>query len=85
MKNIIKWAKPVIQAIISALLLGLLITCGLLPAKYLGIAAVVVLLLLLITVLSSRSDNERQDPLEPFWRLRSAWYLPLAPSICIWS
>lgn len=57
LKNIIKWAKPVIQAIISALLLGLLITCGLLPAKYLGIAAVVVLLLLLITVLSSRSDN----------------------------
>ena len=45
--------QPVIQAIISALLLGLLVTCGLLPAKYLGIAAVVMLLLLLITVLSS--------------------------------
>ena len=57
MKNVIKWAKPVIQAIISALLLGLLISCRLLPVKYLGIASIMVVLLLLITIITSKSGN----------------------------
>ena len=57
MNNIIKWAKPVIQAVISALLLYMLISCGLLPAKYLGIAIGAVIGLLLITYITSRSDS----------------------------
>ena len=57
MNNIIKWAKPVIQTVISALLLYMLISCGLLPAKYLGIAIGAVIGLLLITYITSRSDS----------------------------
>ena len=32
-----KWARPAVQAVISVLLLYMLISCGLLPAKYLGL------------------------------------------------
>ena len=47
-----KWARPAVQAVISVLLLYMLISCGLLPAKYLGIIVAVVVLLLAITFLS---------------------------------
>ena len=47
-----KWARPAVQAVIS-----MLISCGLLPAKYLGIIVAVVVLLLAITFLFSRSKN----------------------------
>ena len=57
LKNVIKWATPVIQAIISVLLLGLMIISGLLPVKYLGIVSIIVILLLLITILTSRSRS----------------------------
>lgn len=52
-----KWARPAVQAVISVLLLYMLISCGLLPAKYLGIIVAVVVLLLAITFLFSRSKN----------------------------
>ena len=42
MKNILKWAQPIIQAAISLLLLVLLVSSGFLPMKYLGIAVVLV-------------------------------------------
>lgn len=57
MKKIIKWAEPVIQTVISVLLLALMVASGLLPVKYLGIAVVLVLLLLALTFLSARSKN----------------------------
>ena len=57
MKNIIKWGEPIIQTVISVLLLALLISSGLLPGKYLGIAVVIVLLLLALTFLTARSRN----------------------------
>ena len=57
MKNILKWAQPIIQAAISLLLLVLLVSSGFLPMKYLGIALVLVLLLLLISFLTARSDR----------------------------
>ena len=57
MKNILKWAQPIIQAAISLLLLVLLVSSGFLPMKYLGIAVVLVLLFLLISFLTARSDR----------------------------
>ena len=57
MKNILKWAQPIIQAAISLLLLVLLVSSGFLPMKYLGIAVVLVLLFLLISFLKARSDR----------------------------
>lgn len=57
MKNILKWAQPIIQAAISLLLLVLLVSSGFLPMKYLGIAIVLVLLFLLISFLTARSDR----------------------------
>ena len=52
-----KWARPAVQAVISVLLLYMLISCGLLPAKYLGIAVAAVVVLFLITFLFSRSES----------------------------
>lgn len=57
MKNIFRWAVPAVQAVVSAVLLYLLLTCGMIPVKYLGIASAVLVLLLLITIWFSGSDN----------------------------
>ena len=54
MKDFMKWARPAVQAVISVLLLYMLISCGLLPAKYLGIAVAAVVVLFLIS-----SDSEQ--------------------------
>lgn len=51
MERVLRWAMPIVQAAISAALLFILITSGLLPGKYLGIVAAAVVVALLITVL----------------------------------
>ena len=48
---------PIVQAAISAALLFILITSGLLPGKYLGIVAAAVVVALLITVLFACAKN----------------------------
>ena len=57
MKFITKWAMPIIQTVISAALLFIVISSGLLPGKYLGIATAVIAALLLITFLFARSKS----------------------------
>lgn len=57
LKNLLKWGQPIIQAIVSLLMLFLLVSSGLLPVKYLGIAVVLVLLFLLISFLTAKSEN----------------------------
>ena len=57
MKNIFRWAVPAVQAVVSAVLLYLLLTCGMIPAKYLGLAGAVLVLLLLINIWFSGSEN----------------------------
>ena len=51
MERVLRWAMPVVQAAVSAALMFILITSGLLPEKYLGIVAAAVVVALLITVL----------------------------------
>lgn len=57
MKFITTWAMPIIQTVVSAALLFIVISSGLLPGKFLGIAAAVIALLLLITILFARSKS----------------------------
>ena len=57
LKNLQKWGQPLIQAIVSLLMLFLLVSSGFLPMKYLGIAVVLVLLFLLISFLTARSES----------------------------
>ena len=57
MKLKLRWAMPAVQAVISAVLLGMLASSKLLPGKYMAIAAAAVLLLLALTLLLARSRN----------------------------
>ena len=57
MKFITTWAMPIIQTVVSAALLFIVISSGLLPGKFLGIAVAVIALLLLITILFARSKS----------------------------
>ena len=57
MEKLIKWILPAIQAVISAALMIMLVTSGLLPGKYMGIAAGVIVLMLIITVLFACAGN----------------------------
>ena len=57
MKSVTKWVMPAIQTVISAVLLFLVVSSGLLPGKYLGIAVAVVAAMLLITFLFARSRS----------------------------
>ena len=50
-----KWREPVFQAFISIVLLILMISCGMIPPKYIGIAVLITLLLLALTFLAVRS------------------------------
>lgn len=51
MEKVLRWAMPIVQAAITAALMFILITSGILPGRYLGIATAVVAAALLITVL----------------------------------
>ena len=57
MQKVIRWILPAIQAVISAALMVMLVTSGLLPGKYMGIAAGVIVLMLIITVLFASAGN----------------------------
>ena len=57
MEKVLRWAMPVVQAAVSAALMLILITSGILPGKYLGIVAAVVAVALLITVLFACAKN----------------------------
>ena len=57
MQKVIRWILPAIQAVISAVLMVMLVTSGLLPGKYMGIAAGVIVLMLIITVLFASAGN----------------------------
>ena len=57
MQKVIRWILPAIQAVISAALMIMLVTSGLLPGKYMGIAAGVIVLMLIITVLLASAGN----------------------------
>ena len=57
MQRVLRWAMPMIQAAITAAMMFILITSGLLPGKYMGIAAAVVAVALLITVLFTCAKN----------------------------
>ena len=56
-EKVLRWAMPAVQTVVSAVLLFLLISSGLLPGKYMGIAAAAVAVLLLITILFARSKS----------------------------
>ena len=57
METVKRWVMPAIQAVISPALLFMVVSSGLLPGKYLWIAAAAVLLLLAVTVLFARSKS----------------------------
>lgn len=57
MERVLRWAMPIVQAAITAALMFILITSGILPGKYLGIVAAVVAAALLITVLFACAKN----------------------------
>ena len=57
LKSILQWAMPAVQTVISALLLFLLVSSGLLPGKYLGITVAVILVLLAVNFLFARSRS----------------------------
>lgn len=57
METVKRWVMPAIQAVISLALLFMVVSSGLLPGKYLWIAAAAVLLLLAVTVLFARSKS----------------------------
>ena len=57
MRSYLKWVMPAIQAVVTAVLLGMLITSKLLPGKYVAIAVIVALVPLVITFLLARSKN----------------------------
>ena len=57
MEIVKRWALPAIQAIISIVLLFMVISSGLLPAKYLWIAIAALILLMAVTVLLARSRS----------------------------
>ena len=57
MKTYLKWLIPAVQALITAALMWMLVTSGLLPGKYMGAAAAVVALLLMVTCLLVSRKN----------------------------
>ena len=57
MERVLRWAMPVVQAAVTAALMFILITSGILPGKYLGIVAAAVAAALLITVLFACAKN----------------------------
>ena len=57
MEKLIKWILPTIQAAISAALMFMLVQSGLLPGKYVGMAAGVIAALLLIIVPLATAKN----------------------------
>ena len=57
MRQYLKWVLPAVQAMITAVLLFMLVSSKILPAKYMGIVAVAALALLAVTVLLARSRN----------------------------
>ena len=57
MERVLRWAMPIVQAAITAALMFILITSGILPGKYLGIAAAEVAAALIITVLFACAKN----------------------------
>ena len=57
MEIVKRWALPAIQAVISIVLLFMVISSGLLPAKYLWIAIAAVILLMAVTVLLAHSRS----------------------------
>ena len=57
MEIVKRWALPAIQAVISIVLLFMVISSGLLPAKYLWIAIAALILLMAVTVLLARSRS----------------------------
>ena len=57
MEKVLRWAMLAVQTAISAVLLFLLISSGLLPGKFMGIAAAAIAVLLLITFLFARSKS----------------------------
>ena len=57
MRQYLKWVLPAVQAVITAVLLFMLVSSKILPAKYMGIVVVAALALLAVTVLLARSRN----------------------------
>ena len=57
MERVLRWAMPIVQAAITAALMFILITSGILPGKYLGIVAAAVAAALIITVLFACAKN----------------------------